>query len=102
MATSDFTRRDFLRAAAGVGAAAIASQASGAVLGANERLRFAIIGVGGSNCGRGTDHLRVLAEKSQDGKSNVEVSLVCDIYERHLENAKRLGKCEGVKEWEKV
>jgi len=102
MINSDFTRRDFLRAAAGVGAVAIASQAAGRVLGANDRLRFAIIGVGGSNCGRGTDHLRALMEKSKDAKSNVEVALVCDIYDKHLENAKRLGKCDGIREWEKV
>jgi predicted dehydrogenase len=103
MASSDFTRRDFLRTAAAVGAAAMAAPSIGRARETGERLRFALIGVGGSNCGRGTDHLRNLMEKSKDPKWNLEVSLVCDIYDRHLENAKKLGGgCPGVKEWERV
>ncbi len=103
MARIDLTRRRFLRTAAGIGASALAAPAIGASVGANGRLRFAIIGVGGSNCGRGTDHLRQLMEMSKDSNRNLQVTLVCDIYERHLENARRLGGgCAGVKEWERV
>ena len=111
------SRRNFLRAAAGsalIAAPVMASApraiaAEGGVLGANDRLRFAIIGVGGDACGRGTDHLVHLTQLSKDPKWNVRVDLVCDIYDRHLERAARLAnlartdtKCEGVKEWEKV
>ena len=109
MDAQSVSRRDFLCAAAGAGAAAIAAPAIGNVLGANDRLRFASIGVGGNACGRGTDHLNHLMEMSKDPRWNLRVDLVCDIYDKHLENSLRLanrdraeGKCEGVKEWEKV
>jgi predicted dehydrogenase len=109
MTHSDFSRRSFLRAAAGIGAAAVAAPATASALGAADKLRFALIGVGGNACGRGTDHLNHLMEMSRDPRWNLEVALVCDIYDKHLANALRLAnrdraetKCEGVKEWEKV
>ena len=123
------TRRDFLRAAAiatpAVGALAgclnaqklpepqatraaapvapaVAASPTGKIPGANDRLRFAIIGVGGNACGRGTDHLQNIMGKSKDAAMNVEMALVCDIYDKHLDSAKRLGNCAGVREWERV
>ncbi len=109
MTSTSFTRRAFLHAAAGLGAAAVTAPAIAARPGSEGKLRFALIGVGGDACGRGTDHLNNLMEKSRDPKWDLEVSLVCDIYDKHLANALRLAdrdregtKCEGVKEWEKV
>jgi predicted dehydrogenase len=109
MSHENLSRRHFLKAAAGAGAAAIAAPSIASALGANEKLRFALIGVGGDACGRGTDHLNHLMQLSRDPKWNLEVGMVCDIYDRHLANALRLasrdrpsGSVEAVKEWEKV
>src|SRR5664279_3383240 len=66
--SSGIDRRDFLKAGA---AAAAAFQAKN-VLGANDRVRIAIIGLRG----RGFDHI-----KTYHGIPNVEIAAVCDVDE---------------------
>ncbi|MCA9265031.1 MAG: Gfo/Idh/MocA family oxidoreductase, partial [Planctomycetales bacterium] len=53
-------------------------------LGANERLTFAHIGVGGM----GGSHLRDMAKRQQRGEVNI--AAVCDIDEKRLRNASRV------------
>lgn len=72
------TRRDFL---AGAGAAAIATASAAKVMGANDRIRIAVIGVGGMGGG----HLRGLVERAD--RDNIECVGVCDVYRRRLSRA---------------
>jgi predicted dehydrogenase len=93
--TSVSRRRFLKRTAYGLGAATLAAPAVGRALGANERVHFAVIGCGGEHCGRGTDHLQNLVKRSRkDDKGatgdNVDVIGICDIYERHKQQAKAI------------
>jgi predicted dehydrogenase len=72
----DIDRRDFLK----TGVAAAAAFQTKNVLGANDRIRIAVIGLRG----RGLDHI-----KSIHGIPNVELAAVCDIDESVI--AQRLG-----------
>lgn len=75
-------RRDFLTsAAAGLTTALSAKR----VMGANDRLTGAFIGVGTM----GTENLKVALEQS------VRVSAVCDVYQPHLERAAALARRQG-------
>jgi predicted dehydrogenase len=75
-------RREFLtKAAAGLTTALSARR----VLGANDRLTGAFIGVGTM----GTENLKVALEQS------VRVSAVCDVYQPHLERAGALARRQG-------
>lgn len=73
------TRRDFVKQAA-VGAAMLALPTS-RVLGANDRVRVGMIGVGG----RGQDLLKQVL-----GVSNAELVAIADIYTRHRDEAKQM------------
>jgi predicted dehydrogenase len=75
----DIDRRDFLK----TGAAAVAAFQAKNVLGANDRVRVAVVGLRG----RGLDHI-----KSIHGIPNVELAAVCDIDESVI--AQRLGDIE--------
>jgi hypothetical protein len=67
-------RRNFLTSAAAGLATAVSARR---VMGANDRLTGAFIGVGTM----GTENLKVALEQS------VRVSAVCDVYQPHLERA---------------
>jgi predicted dehydrogenase len=60
---------------------------SSAVSGANDRIRFAVIGCGGM----GTGHLNSLVKRSQE--DNIKVVAVSDVYQRRLTRAKSI--CQG-------
>ena len=70
---SGIDRRDFLKAGAGIAALSAAPQH---VLGANDRVRIAIIGLRG----RGLDHI-----KTYKGIYGVEIAAICDIDQSVLE-----------------
>lgn len=76
------TRRSFVAS----GALALSA---GRVLGANDRIRIAVIGCGGM----GTGHLGGLVKRSE--AENIAVPAVCDVYNRRLERAKSICKGEG-------
>lgn len=78
------TRRDFLKAA-GYGAAAVATPAWARVIGANDRINVAIIGLGL----RGSDHLNLLLEHRKH-KQDVEIVALCDVYQKRLNAALKL------------
>ncbi len=83
-------RRSFIaRSAAGaaaLGTGALAAPATGAVLGANDRINVAVIGCGG----QGTGHLRRLAKRAENPDEKLKVVAVCDVYEPRKERAKEI------------
>ena len=87
------TRRSFLGRSAAFTAGALilpaASRAAsiGASIGANSRIRFAVIGCGGM----GTGHLHSLVKRSE--ADNIQVVAVSDVYQRRLTRA--VGICQG-------
>ena len=79
------TRRNFLKAA-GYGAAAVAATPAWArVIGANDRINVAIIGLGL----RGSDHLNLLLEHRKH-KQDIEIVALCDVYQKRLNVASKL------------
>ncbi|MEW6355150.1 MAG: Gfo/Idh/MocA family oxidoreductase [Planctomycetota bacterium] len=80
-------RREFLRrsTAGAVGLGMTAGMARN-VLGANDRIRVGVIGVGGM----GGHHLSNLVEYQKKGKENVEVVAVCDAFEKRRLRAKQV------------
>ncbi len=82
------TRRRFLKTTAVASAAAsFARLTTARVLGANDRITFAVIGCGGM----GTGHLNSLVKRSE--ADNIKVLAVSDVYQRRLTRAK--GICAG-------
>jgi predicted dehydrogenase len=86
----DLTRRDFIRAT-GVTAAGLAAgtlfegetgtvragvPAKGRVIGANDRINYAFVGLGGM----GSGHLKILKEFS--ARENIAILSVCDVFEK--------------------
>ena len=84
------SRREFIKAstAAAAGALAFSRSSYAAILGANDRIRFAVIGCGGM----GSGHLGSLVKRSTE--DNIKVVAVSDVYERRLFRAK--GVCQTV------
>src|SRR6266576_4905161 len=75
------TRRDFIKRTAWGAGAMLAYPSSARVLGANDRIRVGMIGVGG----RGEDLLKQVLEVP-----NVELVAIADIYSRRREEAKKM------------
>lgn len=97
MSASDLTRRRFLKtSAATVGATAFGGLAPASVLGANERIRFGVIGCGGM----GTGHVGSLARRAE--ADNVRVSAVCDVYQRRVTRAKGISGGDGYTDYRRV
>src|SRR5215204_2875285 len=74
-------RRDFIKT--GIAAGAVLAGASSNVLGANDRIRIALIGAGRQ--GRGV--MRNFARNE-----NVQIVGVCDVYDPHIAKALEDGK----------
>ena len=74
------TRREFIKKAA-IGTAAVLAYPSARVLGANDRVRVGMIGVGG----RGQDLLRQIMQVP-----NTELVVMADVYSRRREEAKKM------------
>jgi predicted dehydrogenase len=91
------SRRDFIKTtgvtAAGIAAGSVFADEAGAssaiippnakIIGANDRINYGIIGVGGM----GSGHLRVLKEFSQ--RENIAVVAVCDVFEKRRRQAQQ-------------
>ncbi|MBI4586773.1 MAG: Gfo/Idh/MocA family oxidoreductase, partial [Planctomycetes bacterium] len=91
------SRRSFLKAlATSMGAATIAGVAPASVLGANERIHFGHIGVGGM----GTGHLNGMVKRSEADK--VKSVAVCDVYQRRLTRAKGICGGDGYLDYRKL
>lgn len=110
-APSGETRRSFIRKTATLAAAASATgilrmpvygqnQAPSAnVQGANSRIVVGVIGTGK----QGTAHLKVF--KNEATEQNIAVGAVCDLYQKHLDGAKKftgLGDADGYADHRKL
>src|SRR6266511_3774160 len=90
MTTPFAPRRTFLKPAAlASGAADIGAPARLRAVGANDRIRIGVIGVGGM----GTGHVSSLTKKAD--AENIQVTAVCDVYQRRVNRAKEICKGEG-------
>ncbi len=100
---NDVSRRDFLKStgvtAAGLAAASMVGGSgstpvrasalqSGRVLGANDRVRYGFIGVGGM----GTGHLNII--KNFEQTENVEIVAVCDVFDKRRARAQGIAKID--------
>src|SRR6185295_10984808 len=89
--------RDFLKTTAlTAGALAVPRLGRAAVLGANERVRFAVIGCGGM----GSGHLNSLVKRSD--ADNIKVVAVSDVYQRRLSRARNACQGEGYLDYRKL
>jgi predicted dehydrogenase len=94
---SEMSRRSFLKTTAAAAAtSSLGALAPARVLGANERIRFAVIGCGGM----GTGHLRSLVGKA--AAENIEVVAVSDVFQRRLTRAKGVCNGEGYLDYRKL
>ncbi len=78
------SRRSFLKNTGLVAAALTARPAWSRVVGANDRINVALIGLGA----RGSDHLSLLLEHRQN-KPDIEIVALCDVYQKRLSMASK-------------
>src|SRR4030095_13910478 len=97
MKTNPIPRRSFLKTSA-LAASALAFPAASysAILGANDRINFAVIGCGGM----GTGHLGSLVKRSD--ADNIKVRAVSDVYQRRLARAKNLCQGDGYLDYRRI
>jgi predicted dehydrogenase len=86
-----FSRRDFVVAAGGLTARAYSQ-----IQGAGERLRIGVIGCGGQAMG----HMRTLVKMR--GTDNVDVTAVCDVYDKRAQEAAALTGGKVYKDYHRV
>lgn len=89
-AAASVSRRNFLEmstAAAAAAGALAAAPADAKVLGANDRIRFGVIGTGGMGGG----HVSDLVSRAE--RDNVRCAAVCDVYQKRLDANRQ--KCGG-------
>ncbi len=79
------SRRSFLKTATYGAAATAMTPAWARVIGANDRINVAIIGLGL----RGSDHLNLLLEHRRN-KADIQIVALCDVYQRRLTRASKL------------
>src|SRR5207247_3334887 len=97
MTTSKTSRRQFIQTSALASSALVLPASSyAAVLGANDRINFAVIGCGGM----GTGHLGSLVKRSES--DNITVRAVSDVYQRRLTRAKGICRGEGYPDYRKL
>lgn len=100
--TKGLSRRDFMKAAGVTAAGVVASsliadsalaakpvtaQAQGRVIGANDRINVAFIGIGGMGGG----HLQGF--KNQESNWNVSCVAVCEVWDKRKQNAQKVAGC---------
>ncbi|MEK7404034.1 MAG: Gfo/Idh/MocA family oxidoreductase [Acidobacteriota bacterium] len=94
-------RRDFVKVGTGLGLAGRAlatrsGQASGRVIGANDRVNIGVIGCGG----RGTYVGRTFAKVGETNPT--QVVAVCDVYQKRVNQNTAFHKCEGYLDYRQV
>jgi len=80
--TDSLSRRGMLQRVGAITTALAARPAWGRVLGANDRINVAVIGLGA----RGTDHMDLL-KQHRENKADIEVVALCDVYEKRVRMA---------------
>ena len=97
MPSHPISRRCFLKnSALATSALALPASSYSAILGANDRINFAVIGCGGM----GTGHLSSLVKRSD--ADNIKVRAVSDVYQRRLTRAKGICQGEGYGDYRKL
>ncbi|MBI2949340.1 MAG: Gfo/Idh/MocA family oxidoreductase [Verrucomicrobia bacterium] len=97
MKTLKSSRREFLKSSAlATSALALPASSYSAVLGANDRINFAVIGCGGM----GTGHVNSLVKRSP--ADNILVRAVSDVYQRRVTRAKGICKGDGYLDYRKL
>jgi predicted dehydrogenase len=92
MVNSGMSRREFVASSA----TAAVSMAAPSVIGANERINFGVIGLGGM----GTGHVGSLVKRSDS--DNIKVVAVCDVYQRRITRAKGISQGEGYSDYRRL
>jgi len=77
--TDSLSRRGMLKGVGVITAAVAARPVWGRVLGANDRINVAVIGLGA----RGTDHMDLLRQH-RENKPDIEVVALCDVYQKRV------------------
>jgi predicted homoserine dehydrogenase-like protein len=95
MDSFNLSRRNFCKAAA-AGTALLSVASSARTAGANDRIRFGVIGCGGM----GTGHLSNLVKRR--GDDNIQVLAVCDVYQRRLTRARKISGGDGYLDYRRV
>ena len=87
---SKLNRRDFMKSSAAIGAGLVLAGPASRVLGANDDIRVAVVGVGG----QGGGHMRYFGENCKGSR----LVAICDADRSHVENrAADFEKKNGVK-----
>ncbi|HVU87856.1 MAG TPA: Gfo/Idh/MocA family oxidoreductase [Pirellulales bacterium] len=99
--TSRLSRRGFVAAgtaAAGAiaGSSLLQAPATGKVLGANDRIQFGVIGVGGM----GSGHVGDLVGRAE--RDNIRCVAVCDVYQKRLNHNRERCGGEGFTDYRKL
>jgi predicted dehydrogenase len=96
------TRRDFIKTTGALAAGMMVSgwtTSSARAIGANDRIRIGVIGVGG----QGTHaHLRPLVAMSKSNGENIEVVAVCDVWQKRRDEAKAISGGEAFSDYRKL
>src|SRR5205809_768492 len=91
------SRRTFVKnSALATGAAVLGTLPHSQAVGANDRIRIGVIGVGGM----GTGHVGSLVKKSED--ENIQVAAVCDVYQRRVSRAKEICRGDGYLDYRRL
>ena len=97
MKTGQVSRRSFIKTMGIVsGATSLGGLMPSRVLGANDRINFAVIGTGGM----GTGHLKSLVNRSE--ADNIKVVGVCDVYRRRLNNSMEISGADGTMDYREI
>ncbi len=108
MSNNPVDRRDFLKTAAGVGATIGAaralmgakgpSKASSRIVGANDRINVAVVGVGG----RGSYLAGKFAKFGEENPNSCQIVAVCDVYEKRKREAAEKHNVKGYLDYREV
>ena len=97
MIPSSQSRRTFVRNSSLVtGATLLGSMPHARAIGANDRIRIGVIGVGGM----GTGHVNSLVSKSET--ENIQVVAVSDVYQRRVSRSKEICKGDGYLDYRRL
>lgn len=97
MSSGEMSRREALKTSAvAAGALVVGGLTPARVLGANDRIRFAVIGCGGM----GTGHLGGLVRRGE--AENIQVVAVSDVYQKRLSRAVGICKGDGYQDYRKL
>jgi predicted dehydrogenase len=91
------SRRTFVKnSALASGVLALSALNYSRAAGANDRIRIAVIGVGGM----GTGHVGSLLKKAE--AENIQVTAVCDVFQKRVSRAKEMCKGDGFLDYRKL